>query len=97
MLGKKTSFCVGWASQRHSVLFYFVLPPQLGFWVKMMEADLDTDPSQKIAWLLLLDAGGQLPENVLPPLVQQLTLERHRPAESYPFGRIPSASPWMPH
>ncbi len=98
MLKKKPSFFVqvGWASQRHSVLFYFVLP-QLGFWVKMMEADLDTAPSEKIAWLLLLDVGGQHPENVLPPLVQQLTLERHRPAESDPFGRIPSASPWMPH
>jgi hypothetical protein len=38
------------ASQGQSVLlFYFVLPPQMGFWVKKMEADLDTAPSEKIA------------------------------------------------
>jgi hypothetical protein len=60
----------------------------MGFPVKWM---LDTDPSEKIAWLLLLlDVGGQHRENVLPLLVQQqlqqLTLERHRPAESDPFG-----------
>ncbi len=100
MLGKKPSFFFGMASQGHSVLrvlFYFVLPPQMGFWVKKMEADLDTAPSEKIASLLLLDIGGQQPENVLPLLVQQLTLERHRPAEPDPFGRNPSASPWMPH
>jgi hypothetical protein len=50
----------------------------MGFWMKKMEADLDTAPSEKIAWLLLLDVG-QHPENVLPLLVQQRTLERHRP------------------
>ena len=68
----------------------------MGFWVKKMEADLDTAPSEKIAWLLL-DVEGQHPENVLPLLVQQLTLERHRPPGPFGLGRIPSASPWMPH
>ena len=79
MLRKKQSFLFGMGSQRQSVLlFCFVFPPHMGFWMKKMEADLDTAPSEKIAWLLLLDVG-QHPENVLPLLVQQRTLERHRP------------------
>ena len=97
MLRKKKSFLVGMGSHRQLVLlFCFVLPPHMGFWMKKMEVDLDTAPSEKIAWLLL-DAEGQHPENVLPLLVQQLTLERHRPQGPFGLGRIPSASPWMPH